>query len=94
MRERGLGDEIVRQAVGELRERVRGQRCDDEEVGPGQMCVEILSGRAPCEGEEGLRADEALGPRSDERDDLVAVLDEQADELPRLVGGDPTGHAH
>ena len=80
--------------MGELREGVRGQRRNDEEVGSRQMRVQILRRRAPCEGEEGLRTDEALGPGGDERDDLVPALDEQPDELTRLVGGDSPCDTH
>ena len=35
VRKRGLGDEVVREPVRELRERVRGERRDDEQVGAG-----------------------------------------------------------
>ena len=91
--ERRLGEEVVGEAVRELRERVRGARRDDEQVGARQVEVEVLRRRAPRERREGLGADEALGARRDERDHLVPVLHEQARELARLVGGDPAGDA-
>ena len=66
--ERGFGEEVVGDAVGELRERVRGARRDDEQVGPGQVQIEVLVRRAARESLEGLGADEALRAGRDERD--------------------------
>ena len=64
--------EVVGEPVGELRERVRGARRDDEQVGAGQVQVEVLAGRPARERGEGLGADEPLGAGRDERDHLVA----------------------
>jgi hypothetical protein len=93
VRERCLGDDVVGEPVCELGERVRGQRRDDEEVGTGEMEVEVVRGRAPREREERLGPNEPLRSARDERDHLVAALDEQPHQLARLVGGNPTGHA-
>ena len=65
MRERGLGEDVVGEAVCELRQRVRRARRDDEEVGARQVEVDIVSGRPPREGAERLRGDEPLGARRD-----------------------------
>ena len=93
MRKRGLGDEVVSEPVCELRKRIRGQRRDDEEIGAGQVGVEILGGRAPGEREERVGPDEPVRAGRDERNDLMPALDEQAHEVTSLVGGDPTGDA-
>ncbi len=71
--ERRLGEDVVGEPVGELRERVRGAGRDDEQVGAGQVLVEVLAGRPPRERLEGLGADEPLGAGRDERDHLVAA---------------------
>ena len=42
VRERGLGQDVVRQAVREARERVRGQRRDDEQVDRLEMRVGLV----------------------------------------------------
>jgi hypothetical protein len=89
MRQRGLRDEVVREPVGELGECVRRRRRDDEELGTRQMRIRILTRRAPCEREERVCANKAFGVRRDERDDVVAALDEQPHELAGLVRGDP-----
>ena len=92
MRERGLGEHVVREPVGELRERVRGQRRDHEQVGARQMRIRIVVRRSPCECMERLGANEPLRTGCDERDDVVPALDEQARELARFVSGDSTGN--
>ena len=46
---------------------------DDEQVGAGQVQVEILAGRPARERGERLGADEPLGAGRDERDHLVAA---------------------
>ena len=93
MCERRFGDEVVGEPVRELRQGVRGQRRDDEQIGSRQVRVEIVAWSPAGKSEEGLSPDETLGSRGDERDDLVPGLDEQADELARLVRGNPTGDA-
>ena len=63
MGERRLGQQVVGEPVGELRERVRRAGRDDEQVGAGEVRVEVLrpaGGRA----REGLGPDEALGARA------------------------------
>ena len=50
MREGGLGQDAVGQAVRELRERVRGARSHEQQVGPGQVEVDVLGGRATGQG--------------------------------------------
>ena len=94
MCERGLGQNVVGEPVRELRERVGRARRDHEQVGAREMRVEILAGRPPREGEECLLDDEALRSGRDERHDVMPLLHEQAHELARLVGSDPTGDAH
>jgi hypothetical protein len=91
MRERCLGEDVVGDPVGELRERIRRAGGDHEQVGPRQVRVEILAGRPAREREEGLLGDEALRPGRDERDHLVSRLDEQARQLACLVGRDTAG---
>ena len=93
MCERGLGDEVVGDPVGELRERVRRERRDHVQVGTRQVRVEVLARLAPGEREVRLAADEALSALGDERHDVMAGLDEQPNELARLVRGDTSGHA-
>ena len=91
--EGGLGEEVVGDALRQLRKRVRRAGRDDEDVGARQVGVEIVGGRPAREGVEGLGRDEALGAGRDERDHLVARLDEQARQLAGLVRGDPAGDA-
>ena len=57
------------------------------------MEVDVVRRRPPRERAKHLGRDEALGPGRDQRYDVVAFLDEQAAQLARLVGGDPTRHA-
>jgi hypothetical protein len=91
MSEGGLRQHIVRDPVGELRERVRRARRDDEKVGAGEMEIDILGRRPARERAEGLRRDEALRTGRHERHDVVASADEKTAHLARLVGGDPSG---
>ena len=44
MRERRVGENVVRDAVRELGERVRRAGSDDEQVGPRQVEVDVVSG--------------------------------------------------
>ena len=60
VRERGLGEDVVREPVREPRERVRRQRRDDEEIGALEVRVRAF-GRLAGERVERLRGDEALG---------------------------------
>ena len=101
MGERRLGQQVVGDALRELRERVRRARRDDEQVAPGQVEVEILVGRPARERLKGLGPNEPLGAGRHERHHVVARLHEQARQLARLVGGDPAAdpeqdpaHAH
>ena len=90
MGERRLGEDVVGDPVGELRERVRGARRDDEQVGVRQVRVEILGGRTARECQKRPLGDELLRTRSDEGHDVVPGLDEQPRHLARLVRGDPS----
>ncbi len=92
MCERSLGEDVVGEPVRELGERVGRAGRDDEQVGARQMEVDVVSRRTPRERAKRLGGDEALGARRDERNDLVALLDEQPAQLARLVGGDAAGH--
>ncbi len=92
MRERRLGQDVVGEPVGELGERVRRARRDDEQVGARQVEIDVVSRRTPRERAKRLGGDEALGAGRDQRNDVVALLDEQPAQLARLVGGDAAGH--
>ena len=94
MCKRRLGNEIVGRSVGKLRERVGRQRRNDEQVGTCEMDVEVLPRRPPSQGRKGLSADEPLGPRRDQRDNLVPALDEEPNQLAGLVGGNSHGNPH
>ena len=61
VRERGLGEDVVGEPVGELGERVRRQRRDHEQVGALEVRVGVVVGRVGARGGEGLGGDEALG---------------------------------
>ena len=74
MSERSLGEQVVGDPLGELRERVRRARGDDEQVAPGQMEIEILVGRPPRERLKGLGPHEPLGARRHQRHHVVARL--------------------
>ena len=96
VRERSLGEDVVCEPVRELRQRVRRQRRDHEQVGPLQMWIWIVRVRIGGSGlarerEEGLGADEALGAPRRQRQHVVAGLDEQPHELAGLVGRDAAG---
>ena len=93
MRERRLGEDVVREPVGELRERVRRAGGDDEQVGSRQVEIDVVSGRTPRKGAKRLVRDESLGAGRDQRHDVVAVLDQQPAQLARLVRGDAAGDA-
>jgi len=91
MGERRLGKDVIREAVRELGHRVRGQRRDHEQVGAGEVRVEVFLGRPASERRERLTPDEAVRPARDERNHLVTRLHEQARQLAGLVRGDPAG---
>ena len=93
MRERGLGEDVVPEAVREPRQRVRRQRRDHEEVEAAEMRVRIVARRATRERDERLSGDEPLGARREHGVHLVSGADEQPDERAGLVGRNPTGHA-
>ena len=92
VRERGLGEEVVGQPVGEPRHRVRRQRRDDEQVGIDEVRIRVGGLGLPRERAEGLGGDETLGAARRHRRDVVAGPDEQAHELAGLVGRDAAGH--
>ena len=92
--ERRLGEDVVGQAVRELRQRVRGERRDHEQVRVGEMRVEVARRLLARERLERVGRDEALGVGREHRRHVVTVLHEQPDELARLVGGDPAGHPY
>jgi hypothetical protein len=94
MREGCLGEDAVREAVRELRHRVGGQRRDHVQVGPLEMRVEVFPGGTTRERGERLHGHEALRAPGHDRDHLVAVADEAADQLACLVGGDPPAHPY
>ena len=91
--ERSLGQDVVGKPVGELRHRVRGQRRDHEQVGAGQVRIEVLLRRPPSECGESLPPHEPVGAARDERDDVVPRTHEQARQLTGFVGGDAAGNA-
>ena len=76
MSKRSLGDEIVGVSTGELGKCVRRQRRDHEQVGLGEVDIEVLRGRPPRQRKKGLGAHEPLSPRRNERHHLVTPLDE------------------
>ena len=94
MRERGLGQEVVRMAVREPSEGVRGERRHDEDVCRSEVRIRVSRPFLPDERPERLRSDEAFCARCGDRRDVVPCPDEQAHELARLVGGDPAGDPH
>jgi hypothetical protein len=87
-----LRQDVVGESVGELGERVRRERGDDEQVGVREVRIEVARRLSAGERLERVRGHEALRVRGEQRRDLVAVLDEQPQELARLVGGDSAGH--
>ena len=92
--ERGLGQEVVGEPVGEPRHRVRGQRRDDEQrrrrSGADTGRRAAPSARAP---RTSRAATNSSAPARDDRRDVVPGADEQPDELTGLVGGDAARHA-
>ena len=93
VRERGLGQDVVREAMCQPRKRVGRERGDDEQVEPAQMRVRVVARGAPRERGEGLGRHEPLGARGEHGVHLVSGANEQPDERAGLVGRDPTGHA-
>jgi hypothetical protein len=89
----GLGEQVVGQAVGEPGERVRGERRDDQQIGPLQVRVRIGAALPPREREQRVGADEPLRAARDDGENVVTRFDEQANHLTRLVGGDSTRDA-
>ena len=90
MRQRALGDEVVGDPARQLRERVGGGRCDHVEIGALEVRVGALLTRAPRKSVQRLRGHEPLPGLGQKRNHLVPVLDEQAHEFARLVGGNAT----
>ena len=94
VRERRLGEDVVGEAVRELRERVRRARRDDEQVGTRRGADR----RPPAAAAARARWNVSARPRSAARrgvtsgHDLVPGLHEQPGQLARLVRGDPAGH--
>ena len=81
MRQGRLGEEVVRDPVGELRQRVRGARRHHEDVGAGEVQVDVLVRRPPRERGEGLGPHEALRARRDEGNHVVPCLHEKSSQL-------------
>ena len=93
VRERGLGEEVVREPVREPRERVRRERRDDEQVGVLEVRVRVGRRMLARERPERLGRDEPLGPARHDRRDVVPGPHEQPHELAGLVGRDAAGHS-
>ena len=93
VRERRLGEHVVRDPLRELRERVRCTRRDDEQIRVREVWIQILARGPPRERIERLRRDELLRAAGDDRHDVVPRLDEQPRQLAGLVGGDASGDA-
>ncbi len=88
VRKRRLREQVVREPVREPRERVRGQRSDDEHIGADEVGIRVGGRALARQRPERLGRHEPLGaPRRDRRD-VVPRADEQTHELARLVGGD------
>ena len=92
VRERRLGQNVVGEPVRELRERVRGARRDEQQVGARQVEIDVIARRTPRERAEGLGGDESLGAGCDERHDLVTASDQEPADLACLVGGNAAGY--
>jgi len=75
--QRSLSEHVIGQPVRQLGHRVRGQRRDQEQVGAGEVRVEILLRGTASQRGEGLPAHEPIGAARDERDHVVPGLDEQ-----------------
>ena len=93
VRERGLGEEVVREPVREPREGVRREGGDDERVGVLEVRVRVGRRVLARERPERLGRDEPLGPARHDRRDVVPGPHEQPDELARLVGRDAACHS-
>ena len=91
--ERGLRQDVVGQSVGELGQRVRRERCHDQQVGLDEVRVELARHLAPRERLEGLRRHERLRLRREDRRHLMPRAHEQARQLTRLVGGNSPANA-
>ena len=92
MRERRLGEQVVREPVRESRERVGRQRRDDQQVCVRQVRVRIGGRVLPRERPERLRRDEPLRAARGHGRHVVPGADEQPHELAGLVGRDASGH--
>jgi len=92
VRKRRLGQDVVRDALRELRERVRRARRNDEQVGVLEVRIGIAIEWPPRQRREGLRGHELLGTARDKRNHVVACLDEEARQIAGLVGRDTAGH--
>ena len=88
--EHRLREHAVGEAVRELRERVRRERGDHEQVRLDEVRIEVARHLLPRESLERLRGDERLRLGSQKRRDVMPVPDQQTAELARLVGGDTT----
>lgn len=97
--EQGVGEQVVREAVGGLGEHVGGGGGDDDEVGGlADADVRHLVDGLPHLGRDGVAgecgpgglADEVEGRVGGDDPDVVAGLGEPAQQLTRLVGGDAT----
>ena len=91
MREHRLGEHVVSEPVRHARKRVRREGRHDEQVPAPEMRIRILTGRTPCQRDKGLARNEPLGPRGENRFDVVSCPYEQAHERARLVGRYPAG---
>jgi hypothetical protein len=89
-----LGENVVRQTVRELRQGVRRERRDHEQVRLDEVRIEVVSSLPPRQRFEGVRGDEALRIRRQDWSHLVAGLDEEAHELTGLIGRDAARHAN
>ena len=103
-RERQRGQEVVGVAVGDLGEKVRRRRRDDDRVGAARqvdVAHAVVGAGRPQVGEhrparqrlQRQRRDEAAGGVGHADVDGDAGLDEQPRELGRLVRGDAAGQA-
>ena len=86
--QRGLREDVVGETVRQLRQRVGGERRDDEKVGVDEMGIEIAWSLAPRERLEGVRRDELLCVGCEDRSHLVSRFHEQPNQLAGLVGRD------
>jgi hypothetical protein len=89
--QRRLGDDVVGEAVRELRQGIRRQRRDHHQIGALQVRIQLLGRRTARQRMKGLGPNEALGAWGHQRQHVVPALDQQANYLARFVGGDPAG---